>query len=112
MSQLLLFREQSLPLSPSKEIVAELPSPTPPVVVRSRAAAGVCRFCGCRGDFCVDRTGERCELLGPSRTCCSAEPCRAKANLQKAPRAEKPQAKPRPRRSYTAAAAFNRWLTN
>ena len=116
MSQLLLFDAPPapLPLSPSQESVADLPSP-PPVAVRSRASAGVCRFCGCHGDFCVDRTGERCQLTGPSRNVCSAEACLAKANPKKAPQAEKPKtgrAKAGwPRRAYTYEAALNRWLT-
>jgi hypothetical protein len=39
---------------------------------------GVCCFCRCHGNSCRDRTGERCDWLDDTHTCCDAERCRGR----------------------------------
>jgi hypothetical protein len=44
-------------------------------------AFGVCRFCGCHGDACLDRCGDRCGWTDSTHTCCTGESCRVRLNL-------------------------------
>lgn len=120
MSQLLLFESPNPALTPPQPFKTSAENhSTPAPAARSIAApvAGVCMYCGCHSDFCVDRTGERCEWLDASHSICTAEPCRAKLSLEKPAHVQRPKSvrgdKPaRPRRSHTYAAAINRWLSN
>jgi hypothetical protein len=52
--------------------------PLPAVASAVQLVAGVCRFCGCNGDHCRDRSGETCTWTDPSQTCCTADKCRAR----------------------------------
>ena len=96
-----------------------VPSPSVPVIVVMR---GICRFCGCHGNSCLDRTGDRCDWTDPTRTCCTSEPCRARlAAAAAAPSSSKPVAAQKPakpaikKRRYAGSRvdrAWNRYLSS
>lgn len=130
-SQMLLWIDEStsLPQIPSQilEYANNLQTLTqtltaPPVVMRPHVVRGTCQFCGCHGNSCLDRTGERCDWLDGDHTCCNAEPCRARlAAAAAVPSTAKPLAQKKPakaalkKRRYAGSRvdrAWNRYLSS
>ena len=65
----------SYPARPVLESISLVPpSPNYPVAIHP----GICQFCGCSGDSCLLSTGDRCEWVDNSRTCCTNPKCKAK----------------------------------
>ncbi len=65
------------PLTGTYPGISKSASPSPSVFGQS----AICRHCGCSGDSCLSRSGDRCELIpstNPNELCCTAEACRAK----------------------------------
>lgn len=40
-----------------------------------RSLGGECRICGCSGDSCSLRTGDKCSWMGDTKTLCSNPRC-------------------------------------
>jgi len=91
----------------------------PPVAMRSHVVRGTCQFCGCHGNSCLDRTGDRCDWLDGDHTCCNAEPCRARFAALPTPTfkhvAKKPVKLAVKKRRYAGSRvdrAWNRYLSS
>lgn len=108
-SQLALFSEAG-PVRLSRTV----PPPASPNST-STAAQNQCRFCGCQGDSCLNRSGDRCDWLDSTHTVCTGEACRARLAQTPSPKpvASASAAKPvkRRRRSHWGSrAAWENYL--
>lgn len=61
---------------------------------------GTCRHCGCHGDQCMGRDGERCVWTDPARTVCSGDGCQLAELVRK--RTAEARAKQKPARKKYA----------
>ena len=94
--------------------VAQTVSGAPPAV---RLTRGLCRFCGCHGNSCLDQTVERCDWIDATETCCTAKPCRARlasamvaASTSKPPVSQKPAKPASKKRRYAGDRVDRAWI--
>jgi hypothetical protein len=86
----------------------------------SEPTPGICRHCLCTGDSCKTASGDHCDWLDETHTCCNAEACRnkqARVVVKPLPtsasivRKPSPKSRFRPARRTSMRVAVDRWLT-
>ncbi len=104
------------PIDRSSSIGREAKDPR----LKSEPTPGICRHCLCTGDSCRTFSGDRCDWLDETHTCCNAEACRnkqARVVVKPLPaaasivRKPSPKSRFRPARRTSMRVAVDRWLT-
>jgi hypothetical protein len=83
-----------------------------PLAAPPSSLTGRCQFCGCAGNTCLDRAGERCDWTDSNRDCCTAQVCRVKLANKPRTAQPKPVAPQKPAKPGAAAKASGRRRAN